>query len=351
MRTQGTRPDLDELEVSVFGRGIGEAILVHLGADRWFTVDSALCDAGDPVALMHLRAMGVDAAVAVKLVAVSHWDTDHIRGVAELFRACPSARFSCANTLQDPELVDHIELMGNPRARQPDRLNVDEFADVFAELDRRRRGVAWASEGKLLWEDEDARIWSLSPSDDTFARSLVRLLQNAQPNVDPRVDSRNALSVVLWIEAGPHRVLLGGDLDRAGRTGWSAVVESTGRRNQRATVFKAPHHGSKRGHSEAAWDRMLTRAPWVALTAFTPSHLPTPTDRRRIRARTAHAYLAGDKQVRPARDPDVENLVRNHTASGGLTPMTGPMGLVRLRRKLSKQSRWRVATLGNAGPL
>ena len=45
-------PRTDELEVSLFGPGVGECVIVHLGAGEWMVVDSCL----DPATRMgHVR--------------------------------------------------------------------------------------------------------------------------------------------------------------------------------------------------------------------------------------------------------------------------------------------------------
>lgn len=43
-------PPPDVIEVSVFGRGSGESVLVHYGDGQWIIVDSFLID-GEPIAL------------------------------------------------------------------------------------------------------------------------------------------------------------------------------------------------------------------------------------------------------------------------------------------------------------
>ena len=54
------RPRTDEIELSVFGSGIGESLLVHLGFDDWVVVDSCIVrETGQPAALDYLREIGV----------------------------------------------------------------------------------------------------------------------------------------------------------------------------------------------------------------------------------------------------------------------------------------------------
>jgi glyoxylase-like metal-dependent hydrolase (beta-lactamase superfamily II) len=74
-------PLRDEAEVSVFGPGFGECVVVHIGRGEWVVVDSCLdAESGRPVALEYLKQLGVDVATQVSLVIATHWHDDHIWG-------------------------------------------------------------------------------------------------------------------------------------------------------------------------------------------------------------------------------------------------------------------------------
>src|SRR5258708_6538741 len=92
-----TSPPLaDELELSLFGPGKGECVVVHLGYGDWMVVDSCMGDGGkSAIALDYLGLMGVDVTRNLKLVVVSHWHDDHIRGISKILATATSARFAC----------------------------------------------------------------------------------------------------------------------------------------------------------------------------------------------------------------------------------------------------------------
>jgi glyoxylase-like metal-dependent hydrolase (beta-lactamase superfamily II) len=103
-----TPPRSDEAEVSVFGPGFGECLVVHLGNNDWIVVDSCTdAESKRPVALEYLETIGVDAATHVSLVIATHWHDDHIGGFGKLYMACKAARFACSAAL-------NCERMGNP---------------------------------------------------------------------------------------------------------------------------------------------------------------------------------------------------------------------------------------------
>ena len=82
----GVPPQANEIEVSLFGPGYGECVLLHLGFSDWVIVDSCLNKDKSPPVLEYLRALGQDPAQVVKLVVATHWHDDHIGGLGVLFK-------------------------------------------------------------------------------------------------------------------------------------------------------------------------------------------------------------------------------------------------------------------------
>ena len=94
-------PKTDEIEVSIFGPGFGESLVVHLGNNEWLIVDSCrdLGGGGENLPVQYLESMGVDLATAVKLVVLTHWHDDHIRGVGEVLTKCGTAKVAMTSAL------------------------------------------------------------------------------------------------------------------------------------------------------------------------------------------------------------------------------------------------------------
>ena len=99
-------PQEDEIEVSVFGPGYGESVLVHIGHQEWLLVDSCLDFASrQPAPLAYLRSIGVNPSEAVKLVVATHWHDDHIRGLGTVLHTCEVAQFVCSVALRSDEFL------------------------------------------------------------------------------------------------------------------------------------------------------------------------------------------------------------------------------------------------------
>lgn len=216
-------PLFDEIEVSLFGPGYGECVLLHLGFSDWIIVDSCLNRDKRPPVLEYLRALGQDPAQIVKLVVATHWHDDHIGGLGMLFKECQSARFACSGALNSLEFLTLVKAASvNSMMRTS---GVKEFSDVVDTLEQRSKSRSrlgsptLASANKILWERHKingqsfgAEIRSLSPSDSAVTRtqfdiaSLFPKVHEPKRRVSPR--SPNHSAVALWVTAGDSRILL-----------------------------------------------------------------------------------------------------------------------------------------------
>jgi hypothetical protein len=147
--------------------------------------------------------------------------------------------------------------------------------------------------------------------------------------------------------------LLGGDLEETGgpNTGWTVIVESSGRPRGLAEVLKVPHHGSADADQPRVWDDMLVRQPIAVLAPWSRGshYLPTDTDRRRICSRTDDAYTTS-RPGRPSRRkrPRTVDKTINETVRR-IHNLNGPMGHVQLRRSVREPSApWTVQLMGAA---
>lgn len=114
MSPQNSLPRDDEIEVSVFGPGYGESLLIHAGNGCWIAVDSCIDHASRrPRPLRYLEELGVNANTAIHIVVASHWHDDHVRGMHELFKAASSAYFICSTALTSVEFL----ALADPRER------------------------------------------------------------------------------------------------------------------------------------------------------------------------------------------------------------------------------------------
>ncbi|MCW9057285.1 MAG: MBL fold metallo-hydrolase [Gammaproteobacteria bacterium] len=344
-------PPLDQLEVSLFGPGVGECIVIHIGNGEWVIVDSCKDSSGSPIALSYLSSLGVDPACAVKFIIVSHWHDDHIKGLAETVRVCEGARVVFSAALMKTEFLTLVDVINTPDAlidRGVSGLNEMDY--VVKQLHRRilKNGggknsslyLTPATADKRLYISHDVELWCLSPSDGDFVNalsefgSLTNQLSSRYRGVIPSPTS-NRNAVALWVTFGEIDILLGADLENSPHPdfGWSAIVNSSGRPRRKAAIFKVPHHGSKTAHNDDVVENVLSDSPISMLTTFNRGITPIPTqdDVDRIKAYSMNTFLTTPpKGKKPRRDSVVEKMMKQVVTSRNVIS-GGAVGHVRVR--------------------
>ena len=218
-RAEGPPGD-GEFEITVFGPGYGESIVLHIGNGAWVLIDSCVDANGHPHALRYLKSIGIDPASTVRLIVATHWHDDHIRGLAQMVGTCPLCRKEFLALVQAIQ-GRHLSAVGS---------GLREIHAVFSQLDSTGKKPIHAIANRVVFQREPCRIWSLSPGDDVFQRFLGAVEETipGQGNNKRRIKSLspNEAAVALWVDVEDFALLLGADLDRRG---WVAVVHDSER--------------------------------------------------------------------------------------------------------------------------
>ena len=334
--------------MSVFGPGVGECVVVHVGDGDWILVDSCIDrQSGNPIALEYLKSIGVDLKSQIKLVVATHWHDDHIQGLATLLEAAASARFVDSAAYSFKHLLRVVKLGAKLTAGSSATREFDAITTILES--RRLNGKGRDAVGplhalankKLLALLDHSRsiqceVFALSPADNVFkqAENELRYALSEIKNLRrPARQGPNQLSVVLWCKIGVLDLLLGADLEHVSGTmeGWLAIVGSHERPGGRAGFFKVPHHGSENADCPSCWTELLSDKPIAVLTPYASSGLPKRPDIIRLCARTPEVYLTADPtELRlPRRDNAVDRTLREIVISR--RALSGRMGHVRMR--------------------
>jgi hypothetical protein len=354
--SRSSPPAADEFEVSIIGPGRGECVILHLGDNQWCIVDSCIPRSfSEAAAVEYLNGFQNDALAGVKLIVATHWHDDHIRGLASIVRRVPNASFFCSAAINTDNF---FALAGTATTAIQGNSGVEEFAAILGLIAgnaltgqaKRLASPKWVIENRNLVQlPQNGRsfpvsITALSPSDGTMKLALDEIAKliprtgEAQRRVTSR--SPNHTSIVLWIEAGPLRALLGADLEHTGNAGegWMAVLQChKGRQGlPSASFFKVPHHGSANADHPGVWTQMLAQNPVAVVTPYNggATRLPGPADLVRLSGRTNSLYCtAAGAGKAPARDSVVEKTMRQQLK--GRRVIEGQAGHVRVRWSLS----------------
>lgn len=352
VNTYNSSPKVDEIEVSFFGPGYGECILIHIGEHKWIVVDSCFNTERHSVVLDYLNSLGVNPSEAVCLVVATHWHDDHIRGIGELVEVCDKAIFCCASALGKEEFLSALAALER-RPATSGGSGLRELFNVFSLLAKRKATCKFAISNRLILNQNDCMIWSLSPSDkayEAFLQQIAQLIPREEgkrriPSLMP-----NEAAVVLLVTIRGTTILLGADLEKRG---WLEVLDSSTAPNRKASVFKIPHHGSENAHEDRVWNEMLEKEPIVALTPWRRGgrELPTKNDARRILSFSSRAFATVSKAdairlSRISRNNTIDKTIREIGAkirSVGLSD-----GMIRLRKKANSEADWEIERFGSA---
>jgi hypothetical protein len=291
----------------------------------------------------------------VALILVTHWDDDHVGGIAEVVEECRGATVACSMALDRKEVVQFVIQQGGSRGGLGSGL--DELRTILT-LCRRTGRLIWAKSTLPLHPRAaggDPVVVALSPSDDAVSRSVESLIERAtqKPLAFPlrysAPEGPNGASVAATVRAGHTSVLLEADLEASPNplTGWDAVLRYA-KLDLSASLVKVPHHGSAGAHHGAMWTEIVDDqavaivTPWV----LGAGHLPTEEDLGRLGSVAGRVYLtAMPSPGRVRKDSAVEKLI-TRVAGIRVEELRG-WGHVRARRG-PEETAWRVDLDGDA---
>ena len=347
-------PRPSELEMTIFGPGVGECVVLHMGNGDWVVVDSCIAPGQTaPVALEYLDRLGVDAATSVRWILATHWHDDHIRGLADTLRACPQAKFAMSAALAERQFIQLVLEVDASNRLVTHNSSASEFAEILDILQSRASSkyaigpAMYAQDGTRLYRgghDGAAELWALSPSAATITNAKVNLadkLLAPGPARRFRQFSPNDLSVAVLVRAGKYSLLLGGDLETTvpDEFGWKAVLDSQSRPQHQADAFKVAHHGASNADHDGIWSTLLVSQPIAVVTPYARLAEPRPRnhDVQRIKKRTNRAYCTTWPPTRkPQKRRGVDGIIRGATRHRRVVNSTS--GHIRLRIDLADES-------------
>ena len=355
-------PQANQIEISVYGPGEGECILVHCGDGQWIIIDSAMFN-GEPFAEWYLRELGFDLATCVKLIICTHWHTDHVDGLSKLVKKCTNAKFVFSDAILSPEFKQMVaRYLDLPADGEKIKLAHQEIKSVFEHINAIRGSAAYippvaaSQDMKLLRlqsQGVDVKVDSLSPSheDRHLARAafaaLIAPLNSNSTGISPL--SENKASVVVRVRIGHHCILLGADLEQTGSelSGWNAVIVQF--LPSKASLFKIPHHGSEGSYNATVWSDLVEPNAHAVITPFRTHDLPRIDQLTKIKGHSSTVYLSSvSKGARFDRRSEVQKTMKEVLEKHNLYRDTKTLSLVRFTADISGQTAWSTELIGTA---
>jgi len=339
-------PASDQVEVSLFGPGVGESMCVHIGDGEWIIVDSCFSSSKTktPATIEYLEALGVDIAESVKLVIVSHWHDDHVKGMSATVERCKNAPVAVSSALLKKEFLHLVALFSKSTLPPDVPSGISELSKVTAILEQRMLNrvkdtsypLVLVNCNQKLVNTEFCNVSTLSPSDAASIQARFEFSQIAQskkfkPGVIPS-PTANLNAVAIWVETKNTTIMLGADLETHTNPdiGWNAVVSSMGKPSGKADIVKIPHHGSRTGHCPKVWESMVDEKALGIMTSYSRSGLPKAEDIERLKGLTDGLFITTLNAERlPKRDKVVESFMK--LSAKDRTVFSPAIGHVQLR--------------------
>lgn len=301
-------PKADQLEISLFGPGYGECLVVHYAKGRWFTVDSCLeSDRKTPSALAYFDRLGVDPAKSVTHNIITHSDGDHIGGILDLYSTCESARLVCPITLDNRSMLGFITYFAQTDPTPLTQTTRELYEVLNCCFDRPPNTPIFVSQDRPFIVTDGVRVTALSPPDNKI-KKFLGYISTLIPNEksDRRAPKKlrpNEFSAACLLETTGFAAVFGADLEETPGKGWTTILETSIAFNEASAprVFKVAHHGSKNADCPDFWATM--NKSYAILSPFKlGSHkIPTPDDIERILARTNNAFSASSFKTQHAK--------------------------------------------------
>ncbi|MDD7846252.1 MULTISPECIES: MBL fold metallo-hydrolase [Klebsiella pneumoniae complex] len=285
----------------IFGKGIGESIVIQLAENEWMIIDSCLNNQMKPAALEYLSEKGVDLESQVKLIVISHFHDDHIKGMHEIIKQCKNAKVvisAALNTQEFKSYINALSVNGEEMAKTQEIKNVMSLLPTLLE----KKQLIIAKRDCTLYRSKDnLEVKSLSPSDNDISRSILdfanwlKYSKNANGvTCSARLINPNHYCVVTRVfsqTSGNDEILLGADLETSAHSGWDDVCDAIDSpRPNKVGLFKLPHHGSQTGFHQRTWDELIRSKPISILTTYDRSSLPREDMIEKYKNHSASVY-------------------------------------------------------------
>jgi hypothetical protein len=308
MILQGRNISEEDIEVSVFGPGYGESVLIGIGGHYWICIDSCKeTPRARPMPIEYLLSLGVDVSTDLKVLIATHWHDDHISGLSEILSIAKNAGFFCPVGMNENVMGQLISAYNGTRqiSSRPGTSEIYKALKYLSDNNIYPRLIGEAS--ILLKQPSPAEprigieLMALSPSSYAVSKCLLaigRYLEGLEgPVTALPAPKENLLSSAICLSIGEYRVLFGADLEyRADpRIGWIAVC-NLGKHVaiDKSSTYKVAHHGAASGDGPRIWSELLSDDPICIVTPWRlgGNILPSGDDIDRLRMNSSQVYLS-----------------------------------------------------------
>jgi hypothetical protein len=309
----GNPPPTDTIEITLFGPGKGESILLFIPGIGWGVIDSCTVEREGETFVPPLEYLKMFSVQELAFCILTHLHEDHFLGMEQILsffrgRIGKVCRYA-GDGVRELESYWAKELhYGRPifyKARA-----------VFHAFQEAKDAGAWSirlSDNVVIFDGQchlsDGQqfgviIKALSPTAESVRRYTELLQKNVRVGelVPPKLPDmqHNLVSSALWISAGSLKLLLGSDVEIGSdeQVGWRGIVNNPNRPDLRINTLKVAHHGSRNAHYDPAWTLHSHENLTSIIAPFSGVYppLPTTTQLERIQRLSRRVGIASESK-------------------------------------------------------
>lgn len=354
-----------KLKLVLFGRGVGEGVLCNYDSDEWVIVDSCYGKNNSEkkaAALEYLEEHSISFE-KVKLIVISHFHDDHIKGMLDIVRHCTSARIFVPEALSTKEFVTYIATIADVNSTTAPQQGVSEIFNIFYEAHNTGREIERTRADVSLYFNQKnfARVSALSPSNLECQETLAYFIEQVKTlnesvslelpaNVKKKNINNNCITLCISGNVNSD-ILLGADLEVSTnlKKGWSALAATQLAPKNTASVFKISHHGSVNGYCPVSWSKLAVTntKPIGILTPYSRQNLPRAEQIEVLQAVTSELYSTSPIKEYPLNTTDKKVLDEKRVES--IARINLNFGYIELNEVSRNGSSWYdVKTVGAA---
>lgn len=352
-----TLPSKNELEISLFGPGYGESIVLHIPKVGWGIIDSCTTRIGrnhviPPLEyLLHLLSPQYPK---LAFVVLTHPHEDHYKGLDRVIKDYPGGTQRVCWYAGDGirELKRYIV-----QQKVALRNVLPGFVEVLKSMEETvRSGAQWRRLGEMTvvfdlddveieeYGNTDIRMIALSPSAASIKKYVEKLFEifpkPGEPVLPMKDETHNLISVALFLKLGNLQIILGSDVESnsSKSTGWSGIICNRDCPELWANLVKVAHHGSENGFSPLAWQKHCDKLkPLAIMTPFCKGSilLPKREDTEKLRKVSQKLGITGSirfmTKLYDYYPRDVVRGITNQTRSFRVVKLSEKIGFIRVR--------------------
>ncbi|RYJ44521.1 MBL fold metallo-hydrolase [Flavobacterium beibuense] len=356
-------PNSNEVEVSLIGTGggYGESIVLKLSKNDWIIIDSCINPKNKkPLPLEYLESINVHPE-NIKLIICTHWHDDHIKGLSNILYKSENTSFVTSLVRDLKQFLLFISL-DHQKSIKGGMRSTEEFGKCLQILNDRNKKIDYAIYNQLLYRNIEDKytfeLYSLSPSPktiDDFQGEISTLIDNyGKRSFRPTYNSPNEKSVALLLKFNDQRIILGSDLEIGNNEeqGWLHIIKnSLVFDNEKAKIFKLPHHGSQNGYHKDLFDKYIDSNPILKLTPWNKNTiLPTAEMIKIYNQHSNDIYITSKiiSNSKPKKkDKSIEKIIKRFSIS--LNEVKYNKGIIRSRIDYTNpESNWNTEIFESA---